>query len=96
LVGKILLIMRWLEIVEEVSPSLIISVLFLKEIQANSPTGFVRLRIWIIHEPCEGCIHMFGQYLMSKINMTLFEHMVHNLIVSAARRCGLCWTDLVH
>ena len=28
-------------------------------------------------------------------NRILFEHMIHNLIVSTARICGLYWADLV-
>jgi len=43
LIEKILLIMRWLKIVGEVGPKLIIGVFGLREIRVISPTGIVRL-----------------------------------------------------
>ena len=89
MIGKILLIMRWLKIGGEVETRLIIDVLGPRENQMIFPTRIVGLRIWIIGGPCKGCIHMFGKHLMSKVNQTLFEHMVHSLTVSTARRCGL-------
>jgi len=96
LVGKSLLILRWLKIFGKVGPRLIILVSALREIWVISPTEIVGLRIWIVGGPCEGCIHMFGQHLMSKVNRTLFGHMVHTLTVSAACSWGLCWADLVY
>ena len=86
--------MRWLEIIGEVGPRLIIGVLGPREIQMISPTGIVGLRIWIVVGSCEGCIHGFGQHLMSIKNRTLFGHMVHNLTVvqpAVGGRVGLTW-----
>ena len=51
LIGKVLLIMRWLEIVGEVGLRLIVGVLNPREIRVISPTRIVCLRIWIIVRP---------------------------------------------
>ena len=53
MIEKILLIMRWLEIVGEVGPRLIISVLGPREIRIISPTRIIGLPIWIVGGPYE-------------------------------------------
>jgi len=86
-----LLIIRWLEIVREGWPRLIIGVLGLREIRMISPTGIVGLEYGLL----VGLIHGTGQCLMRKKNRILFEHIVHSLTVSTTRRCELCKPDLV-
>ena len=91
---KKLFIVGRLEVIGKLWPWVVMVVLAPLEIQVIFPARILCLIVGIIVGPWVGHIHMSGQYLLCKENMTLFKHMVHGLTVVQARvviNFGLTW-----